>query len=81
MRKLLQLKTSLHSGHGQSSRLSDAFVAAWQIAHPGAEVVSRDFALDTVPHLDGAGFQAFLAKLAQRPPEQPARVAYSDAHH
>lgn len=79
MRKLLQLKTSLLSGLGQSGRLSDAFVAAWQIAHPGAEVVSRDFALDTVPHLDGAGFQAFLAEPGQRSPAHQARVACSDA--
>lgn len=79
MPKLLQLKTSLFSTQGESSRLSDAFVTAWRLSHPGAEVVVRDFAADPVPHLDGAGFQAFLAKPAERTEEQQAKVAYSDA--
>ena len=41
--KLLQLKTSLFANHGQSSQLSDAFVAAWQLSRPGAQVTVRDF--------------------------------------
>ena len=79
MRKLLQLKTSLFSNDGQSSQLSDAFVAAWRTSHPGAEVVIRDFANDPVPHLDSVGFQAFVAKPEERSGEQQVKVAYSDA--
>ncbi len=79
MQKLLQLKTSLFADQGQSSQLSDAFVAAWQAARPGAEVTVRDFAVDAVPHLDGAGFQAFLTKPEERSAGQHAKVAYSDA--
>ncbi len=78
MCKLLQLKTSLFSSGGQSSQLSDAFVAAWRASHPGAKIVTRDFAIDPVPHLDSACFQAFLAKPEERSTEQQARVAYSD---
>lgn len=78
MRKLLQLKTSLFSNKGESSQLSDAFVAAWRTSHPGAEVVTRDFAIDPVPHLDGPGFQAFLTKPEERSAEQQAKVDYSD---
>lgn len=78
MSKLLQLKTSIFSNQGQSSQLSDAFVTAWRLSHPGAEVVTRDLAADPVPHLDGAGFQAFLAKPEERNAEQQAKVAYSD---
>ena len=79
MPKLLQLKTSLFANHGQSSQLSDAFVAAWQVSRPGAQVTVRDFAVDPVPHLDGAGFQAFLAKPEERTAEQQAKAAYADA--
>lgn len=79
MQKLLQLKTSLFSNQGQSSQLSDAFVAAWHASRPGSEVTLRDFAVDPVPHLDGAGFQAFLSKVEERTAEQQAKVAYSDA--
>lgn len=78
MSKLLQIKTSLFSAHGQSSQLSDAFVTAWHLGHPGSEVVTRDFAVDPVPHLDGAGFQAFLSNPAERTAEQQAKLAYSD---
>ncbi len=76
--KLLQLKTSLFANQGQSSQLSDAFVAAWQASRPGSTVTVRDFASDPVPHLDGAGFQAFLTSPAERTAEQAAKVAYSD---
>ncbi len=79
MQKLLQLKTSLFADQGQSSQLSDAFVAAWQASRPGSEVTVRDFAVDAVPHLDGAGFQAFLTKPEERSAGQQAKVAYSDA--
>ena len=78
MPKLLQLKTSLFANQGQSSQLSDAFVAAWQASRPGSTVTVRDFACDPVPHLDGAGFQAFLTAPAERSVEQAAKVAYSD---
>lgn len=78
MQKLLQLKTSLFANQGQSSQLSDAFVAAWQVSRPGAAVTVRDFAVDPVPHLDGAGFQAFLSQPGERTTEQAAKVAYSD---
>lgn len=79
MQKLLQLKTSLFANQGQSSQLSDAFVAAWQLSRPGSAVSVRDFAVDPVPHLDGAGFQAFLSQPEERSAEQQAKVAYSDA--
>ncbi len=78
MQKLLQLKTSLFANQGQSSQLSDAFVAAWQASRPGSAVTVRDFAVDPVPHLDGAGFQAFLSKPEERTAGQRAKVAYSD---
>lgn len=79
MPKLLQIKTSLFANQGQSSQLSDAFVAAWQASRPAAQVTVRDFASAPIPHLDGAGFQAFLSQPGERSAEQQATVALSDA--
>jgi FMN-dependent NADH-azoreductase len=75
---VLQIKSSLFSGDGQSSRLADAFVASLKDLHPGAELVVRDLAADPVPHLDAQRFQAFLARPENRTAGQRNIVAYSD---
>ena len=75
---LLQLKTSIFSGDGQSSRLADSFVRKWRAANPDAEIVVRDLARDPVPHLDAERFTAFIAKPEARTPAQQALVDYSD---
>jgi FMN-dependent NADH-azoreductase len=77
--KILQIKSSVFSGNGQSSRLADHFVAQLLEQHPGAEVVERDLAAEPVPHLDGRRAGAFFAKREERTPEQQAVIAYSDA--
>jgi len=79
MRQLLQLKSSLFAHHGQSSQLSDKFVAGLQAKHPQAKVITRDLAADPVPHLDGVTFQAWITKPEERTQEQQARVEFSDA--
>jgi len=79
MRTLLQLNTSLFSTGGQSSRLTDEFVARWRANHPRGEVILRDLAREPVPHLSAEGFGAFLAKPGERTPEQQAVVDDSDA--
>ena len=79
MKTLLQLKTSLFSDQGESSRLSSRFVEHWRTRNPGGRVMVRDLALEPVPHLDAAGFKAFLAKPAERTAEQARVVSYSDA--
>jgi FMN-dependent NADH-azoreductase len=76
---LLEIRSSLSSDAGQSSRLADAFVAQWRAAHPAARVIVRDLARDPVPHLDAARFAAFLAKPDERTAAQRAVSAYSDA--
>jgi FMN-dependent NADH-azoreductase len=76
---LLQINASIFSNDGQSTRLGDEFVDAWRIRNPGAEVIVRNLAEDTVPHLDAARFGAFLAKPGERSREQQAVVDYSDA--
>ena len=76
---LLQINASIFSNHGQSTRLADEFVGAWRAGNPGAKVVVRNLAEDTVPHLDAERFGAFLAKAGERSSEQQAVVDYSDA--
>src|SRR6266542_2883683 len=76
---LLQINASIFSNHGQSTRLADEFVAAWRASNPGAKVIVRDLAEETVPHLDAERFGAFLAKPGERSVEQQAVVEYSDA--
>jgi FMN-dependent NADH-azoreductase len=76
---LLQINASIFSSNGQSTRLADEFVAAWRASNPGAKVIVRNLAEETVPHLDAERFGAFLAKPGERSIEQQAVVEYSDA--
>jgi len=78
MSTLLQIKSSLFSDGGQSSRLADRFVQTWREANPGGELIVRDLARRPVPHLDAARFAAFLAKPGERTAEQRAVVEQSD---
>ena len=77
--KILQIKSSVFNGHGQSSRLAEEFVARLREQHPEAKLAQRDLVADPVPHLDGAWAGAFFAKPEERTPEQRAVIAYSDA--
>ena len=76
---ILQIKSSVFNGNGQSSRLAEEFVALLREQHPEAELAQRDLVADPVPHLDGARAGAFFAKPEERTPEQRAVTAYSDA--
>src|SRR2546425_8234308 len=79
MKTLLQIKSSIFSDGGQSSRLAERFVAAWRESNPDGQVIVRDLALEPVPHLDAARFGAFLAKPGERSAAQQAVIEYSDA--
>jgi FMN-dependent NADH-azoreductase len=76
---ILQIKSSVFNGSGQSSRLADEFVALLRDQHPEAQLTQRDLVADPVPHLDGARASAFFAKPEERSAEQRAVIAYSDA--
>ena len=78
MTQLLQINTSLFAGQGQSSRLTEQFVAEWRAHHPDSRVTVRDLAADAVPHLDAARFGAFTTAAEARSAEQQAVIAYSD---
>jgi len=79
MKTLLQIRSSIFSNDGQSSRLAERFVARWRASNPGGKVIVRDLAKEPIPHLDAARFVAFLAKPEERTPAQQAVVDYSDA--
>jgi FMN-dependent NADH-azoreductase len=79
MKTLLQIKSSIFSDGGQSSRLAERFVAAWRESNPDGQLIVRDLAREPVPHLDAARFGAFLAKPGERSAEQQAVIEYSDA--
>ena len=79
MKTLLQIHTSLFESGGQSSQLSDRFAAEWREANPDGRVIVRDIGREPVPHLTAERFQAFLAKPADRTPEQQAIAGFSDA--
>lgn len=79
MTTLLQINASLFSNNGQSTRLSEKFVAAWRDANPHGKIVVRDLAAAPVPHLDAHRFGAFLSKPDERTAQQQAVVDFSDA--
>jgi FMN-dependent NADH-azoreductase len=79
MQTLLQIKTSLFSDAGESSRLADRFVAAWRASHPDGRVIVRDLARNPAPHLDAERFIAFLAKPEHRTQAQAEALSYSDS--
>ncbi len=79
MKTLLQIHSSIFEAGGQSSRLADRFVEGWRDGHSDGAVIVRDIGREPVPHLTAARFQSFLAKPAERTPEQRAVAEYSDA--
>jgi FMN-dependent NADH-azoreductase len=79
MTTLLQINASIHADHGQSSQLAAKFVQAFAHSHPDAQIIVRDLASATVPHLSAERFAAFLSKPEQRSAAQRDVIAYSDA--
>ncbi|MFL6565768.1 MAG: FMN-dependent NADH-azoreductase [Burkholderiales bacterium] len=77
--RILQIKSSVFNGNGQSSRLADEFVASLREEQPNLKLIQRDLVADPVPHLDGARAGAFFAKPEERTAEQRAVIEYSAA--
>jgi len=74
MKTVLQLKSSIFSTDGQSSRLADDLVEALDADN----VVVRDLAKDPVPHLTAERFGAFITPAEKRTEDQNATLRYSD---
>jgi FMN-dependent NADH-azoreductase len=79
MTKVLKINSSLYSDAGQSSQLARQFVETLRERDPALHLVERDLVRETVPHLDAARFQAFLAPPEARTAEQRAVADFSDA--
>jgi len=79
MRTLLQINSSLFSDQGQSSRLSNAYVARWQQQNPQGRVIVRDLAASPVPHLTAERLQAVSTAAEERTVEQQRIAAEADA--
>lgn len=78
MKTLLQIKASVFSDHGNSTKLANEFVAGWQKANPDGRVVIRDLAADPLPHLSAERVQAFFTPAEQRSSEQQAHATASE---
>lgn len=79
MSTLLQIRTSISSTEGDSSKLSALFVERWKAANPEGRVILRDLAAEPIPHLTAERFAAFVTPAADRSPEQTELVRESDA--
>src|SRR3546814_14705772 len=84
MKTLLQIKTSVFSDRGNSTRLANEFVAGWQKSHPDGRVVIRDLASAPLPHLLAARELASLTPGEPRQTEQqdlsPATAKRTNTH-
>ena len=65
MRTLLRLDTSIFSGQGVSTQLSDKLLNQLKAANPALRVIHRNFAEQQIPHLDGRGYN--LCESQRRP--------------
>jgi FMN-dependent NADH-azoreductase len=53
MSTLLQIEVSPGGEHSVSRSITSEFVSAWKAKNSDGKVISRDFAKDPIPHLDG----------------------------
>jgi len=76
--KLLRIDSSAR-GSSVSRRLTDKFVEAWRLQHPGAQVVERDLAVTVLPAITDDWVQASATEPSKRTPAQRQAIASSDA--
>ncbi len=78
MANVLYINSSVRTAGSLSRQLSAEFIAKWQEGHPGDTVVTRDLALDPVPHLNEQTLGAFFTPAEARNAEQAFAVKLSD---
>jgi FMN-dependent NADH-azoreductase len=78
MTKLLVVETSPRGEASISRHITRRFVKAWQAAHPGGEVISRDLAETNLPFVTGAWLQAYFTPTPQLTAEMKGRLSLSD---
>jgi len=78
MTKLLVVETSPRGDHSISRTLTRRFVAAWQTAHPGGEVIIRDLMETDLPFVTAPWLQAYFTPAEQHSPEMKEALRLSD---
>ncbi|WP_250656921.1 FMN-dependent NADH-azoreductase [Alkalimarinus coralli] len=78
MHTLLRLDTSIFSGQGVSTQLSDALLSQLKSANPTLRVIHRNFAEQPVPHLDGMWLQSLMEPEETRSEAQHKMADFSD---
>ncbi|WP_413665747.1 FMN-dependent NADH-azoreductase [Microbulbifer sp. ZKSA004] len=78
MAKVLNIKSSLFQENGQSSQLTDNFIASWKANNPDDEIIHRDLVSEPVPHLSLEHFQAHNTPADSRSNKQSEIAELSD---
>ncbi len=78
MTKLLVVETSPRGDYSISRGLTRRFVAAWQAAHPGGDVVDRDLMETDLPFVTAPWLQAYFTSPDQHSPEMKEVLRLSD---
>ena len=78
MTRLLVVETSPRGDHSISRTMTRRFVAGWQAAHPGGEVVERDLMETDLPFVTTPWLQAYFTPAQQHSPEMKEALRLSD---
>lgn len=78
MANLLHINSSVRHDGSLSRLLGDEYVAEWIAANPSGSVVSRDLAVNPVPHLTEPVIGAFFTPAEHRSAEQLAAISTSE---
>ncbi|MGO9132663.1 MAG: FMN-dependent NADH-azoreductase [Methylovirgula sp.] len=78
MSVLLAIEASPRGVNSVSKRLSASFIAHWQSAHPGGQIIRRDLIEASPPFLDQAWIGGAVTRPEQRSPEMQEAMRISD---
>ncbi len=78
MSTLLHIDSSARFNGSITRQLSAAYVEQWQAKNHGGNVVQRDLAKDTLPHITEALIGAYYTPADKRSAEQESIIALSD---
>ena len=78
MNNVLCLNCSIQGDSSQSRQLSNKLLERIKKTYSSVKIVSRDLVKDSLPHLNGAQFNAFITPPEQRTSEQKVLASQSD---
>lgn len=78
MTKLLVVETSPRGDYSISRNMTRRFVANWQAAHKGGEVVDRDLMETDLPFVTAPWLEAYFTPAEQHSPEMKEALRLSD---